>query len=115
MRVMGFGSRVLTPAVSGAIKRYDGKVNNRKIDYYNKLAHDLCSKHKITYLDNSYIGKSLLNRSNPHLNRDGDKALGRAICTYLKSTRIQNSNNHFFRPPPGRQKNGQCTSVMPNV
>ena len=33
MRVMGFGSRVLTPAVSGAIKRYDGKVNNRKIDY----------------------------------------------------------------------------------
>ena len=35
-------------AVSGAIKRYDGKVNNCKIDYYNKLVHDLCSKHKIT-------------------------------------------------------------------
>ena len=91
-------------AVSGAIKRYDGKANNRKIDYYNKLVHDLCSKHKITYIDNSYIGKSLLNRSNLHLNRDGDKALGRAFCTYLKSNRIQNSNNHFFRPPPGRQK-----------
>ena len=91
-------------AVSGAIKRYDGKVNNRKIDYYNKLVHDLCSKHKITYIDNSYIEKSLLNRSNLHLNRDGDKALGRAFCTYLKSNRIQNSNNHFFRPPPGRQK-----------
>ena len=91
-------------AVSGAIKRYDGKVNNRKIDYYNKLVHDLCSKHKITYIDNSYIGKSLLNRSNLHLNRDGDKALGRAFCTYLKSNRIQNSNDHFFRPPPGRQK-----------
>ena len=80
---------------------YDGKVNNRKIDYYNKLVHDLCSK---PYIDNTYIGKSLLNRYNLHLNRDSDKALGRAFCTYLKTNRIQNSNNHFFRPPPGRQK-----------
>ena len=35
-------------AVSGAIKRYDGNVNNHKTEYYNKLVHDLCSKHKIT-------------------------------------------------------------------
>ena len=91
-------------AVSGAIKRYDGKVNNHKIEYYNKLVHDLCSKHKTTYIDNSYIGKSLLNRSNLHLNRDGDKVLGRAFCTYLKSNRIQNTNNHFFRLPSARQK-----------
>ena len=36
-------------AVSGVIKRYDGKVNNHKIDQYNKLVNDLCSKHKIIY------------------------------------------------------------------
>jgi hypothetical protein len=30
-------------AVSGVIKRYDGKVNNHKIDQYNKLVNDLCS------------------------------------------------------------------------
>ena len=51
-------------AVSGAIKRYDGEVNNHKIEYYNKLVHDFSSKHKITYVDNSYIGKSSLNKSN---------------------------------------------------
>ena len=93
-------------AVSGVIKRYDGKVNNHKIDQYNKLVNDLCSKHKITFINNSCIGKSLLNRSNLHLNRDGDKALGSSFCTYLKSDRIstRNSNNHFFRPPSGRLK-----------
>jgi hypothetical protein len=74
-----------------------------------KLVDDLCSKHKITFINNSCIGKSLLNRSNLHLNRDGDKALGSSFCTYLKSDRIStsntsNSNNHFFRPPSGRLK-----------
>ena len=100
-------------AVSGAIKRYDGKVNNRKIDYYNKLVHDLCSKHKITYTDNSYIGKSLLSRSNLHLNRDRYKALGRTSCTYLKSNKIQ--NNHFLDHLLVVRRNGQCTSVMSNA
>ena len=100
-------------AVSGAIKCYDGKVKNYKIEQYNKLINGLCSKHNITYLDNSYIGKSLLNGSNLHLNRDSDKALGSALgsafCTYLKSDRIstRNTGNHFFRLPfdhPSRQK-----------
>ena len=91
-------------AVSGAIKRYDGKVKNYKIENYNKLINGLCSKHKITCIDNSNIGNSLLNRSNLHLNRDGDKALRRAFRTYLKSNRIRNTNNHFFRPPSVRQK-----------
>ena len=63
----------------------------------------MLQKNKITYKNNSYIGKPLLNRSNLHLNMDGDKALGRAFCTYLKSNRIQNTNNHFFRPPPSCQ------------
>ena len=85
-------------AVSGVIKRYDGKVNNHKIDQYNKLVNDLCSKHKITFINNSCIGKSLLNRSNLHL--------GSSFCTYLKSDRIstRNSNTHFFRPPSARLK-----------
>ena len=96
-------------AVSGAIKRYDGKVKNYKIEQYNKLINGLCSKHNITYIDNSYIGKSLLNGSNLHLNRYGDKALGSAFCIYLKSDRIspRNTGNHFFRLPSGhlsRQK-----------
>ena len=91
-------------AVSGAIKRYDGKVKNYKIENYNKLINGLCSKQKTTCIDNSCIGKSLPNRSNLHLNRDGDKALRRAFCTYLNSNRIRNANNHFFRPPSGRQE-----------
>ena len=92
-------------SVSGAIKRYDGKVNNYKIEQYNKLIHGLCSKHNIAYIDNSCIGRSLLNGSNLHLNRDGDKALGSAFCIYLKSDRIstRNSDYHFFRLPSGRQ------------
>ena len=49
--------------------------------------------------------KSLLNRSNLHLNQDSNKAL-RSLFTYLKSDRIstRNSNNHFFPPPSGRMK-----------
>ena len=87
-------------AVSGAIKRYDGKVNNYKIEQYNKLIHGLGSKHNIAYIDNSCIllGRSLLNGSNLHLNWDGDKVLGSAFCTYLKSDRIstRNTDYHFF-------------------
>ena len=58
----------------------------------------MCSKHNIAYIDNSCIGRSLLNGSNLHLNRDGDKALGSAFCTYLKSDRIstRNTDHHFF-------------------
>lgn len=98
-------------AVSGTIKRDDGKLNNKKIEQYNHLVHGLCSKHKITFIDNSCIDKSLLNRSKLHLNREGDKALGGAFCTSLKSGRIGNTNmassrndSHFFRQSHGHQK-----------
>ena len=83
-------------AVSGAIKHYDGKVKNYNIEQYNKLINDLCSKHNITYIENSYIGKSLLNGSNLHSNRDGDKALGNAFSTYLKSDEINCSMANKF-------------------
>ena len=98
-------------AVSGTIKRYDGKLNNKKIEQYNNLVHGLCSKHKITFIDNSCIDKPLLNSSKLHLNREGDKALGGAFCTYLKSDRIGKTNiassrndSHFFRQSHGHQK-----------
>ncbi len=106
-------------AVSGTIKRYDGKLSNKKIEQYNNLVHGLYSKHKITFIDNSCIDKSLLNRSKLHLNREGDKALGGAFCTYLKSDRIGNTNmassrndSHFFRQSRGHQKDWTMYLVM---
>ena len=73
-------------AVSGVIKRYDGKVNNNIIYNYNKLIHSICAKQNIAFIDNSCIDKPLLNRSNLHLNREGDRTLGSAFCTYLTIT-----------------------------
>ena len=47
------------------------------------------------YIDNDDMDKSLLNRSNLHLNKVGDRALGSAFCTFLKSNRGSNT-----RPVP---------------
>ena len=60
-------------AVSGVIKRYDGKVNNSIIYHYNKLVHSICAKQNVAFIDNSSSDKPLLNRSNLHLNREGDR------------------------------------------
>lgn len=68
-------------AVSGIIKRYDNKVKPNNINSYNNLLHKLCIKHKISYIDNECIVKSMLNTSNLHLNKNGDRALGSAFCT----------------------------------
>ena len=91
-------------AVSSVVKRYDNKVKPSSIMQYNNLSHELCIKHKIAYIDNNCIDKPLLNRSNLHLNRNGDKALGSAFCAYLKpktATRMpvsstMNSENFFW-------------------
>ena len=98
-------------AVSGVIKRYDGKVNNNIIYHYNKLIHTICAKQNIAFIDNSCIDKPLLNRSNLHLNREGDRTLGSAFCNYLKSIRIRKPNallntqaENFFWPVYGRRK-----------
>ena len=98
-------------AVSGVVRRHDGRISNKKIDKYNQLLHDLSYKHKISFINNDCIDKSLLNGSKLHLNRMGDRALGSAFCTFLKSNRMGNTNmasshndNHFFRPTYGRQK-----------
>ena len=65
---------------SSAIRRYDNKVRARNITRYNNLLHQLCIKHNITYIDNDYIDRSMLNGSNLHLNKHGDKSLGGAFC-----------------------------------
>ena len=98
-------------AVSGVIKRYDGKVNNNIIYHYNKLIHNICAKQNIAFIDNNCIDKPLLNRSKLHLNHEGDRTLGSAFCTYLKSIRIGKSNallnaktKNFFWPVYGRKK-----------
>ena len=84
-------------AVSSVIKRYDSKVPERKIASYNNLVHSLCLKHNIYYINNDNIDKPLLNRSNLHLNKVGDKALGSAFCTFLRSLRV----SHAGPVPPG--------------
>ena len=97
-------------AVSGVIKRYDGKVNNNII-YHNKLIHSICAKQNIAFIDNNCIDKPLLNQSKLHLNHEGDRTLGSAFCTYLKSIRIGKPNallnakaKNFFWPVYGRKK-----------
>lgn len=74
-------------AVSSVIERYDGRVPLSKIEYYNNLISNLCLEQNIYYINNNDINKSLLNNSNLHLNNIGDRALGSAFCTFLKSTR----------------------------
>ena len=79
-------------AVSSLIKSYDGRVPPSKIiASYNYLMYHICLKHNIYYIDNDDIDKSLLNRSNLHLNKVGDKALRGAFCTFLKSNRASNT------------------------
>ena len=81
-------------AVSSVIKRYDNKVRASNISKYNYLIHELCMKYKITFINNDCIDLQLLNRSNLHLNKNGDRALGSAFCTYLKQN---TANNHSPR------------------
>ena len=49
-------------AISSVVKRYDNKVPNSRVAHFNNLVHDLCKKHKITFIDNDNIDKSYLNR-----------------------------------------------------
>ena len=86
-------------AVSSIIKRYDNKVQHSHILEFNHLVQELCKKHNITFIDNSNIDKTMLNRSNLHLNYNGDRALGKTFCFYLRSVRPDNASNngHYFR------------------
>jgi hypothetical protein len=100
--VKGRAERV---AVSSVIERHDGLVPASKIASYNNLVYNLCTKHNINYINNDDTDKRLLYGSNLDLNKAGDKALGGAFYSYLKSSRTINNrqepsrNNHRFFSP----------------
>ena len=77
-------------AVSGVIRRYDQKVTHARIVQFNTKVHELCKKHRITLIENDAINKQNLNRSLLHLNKQGDRLLGGAFCSYLRSIRPNN-------------------------
>ena len=98
-------------AVSSVIRRYNSNVFESKMAFYNNLHHNLCLKHNIYYINNDNIDKPLLNRSNLHQNKVGDKALGSAFSTFLKSIRASHtgpvrpkSGESFFPPAVRRTK-----------
>ena len=74
----------------------------------SSLVYNLCTKHNINYINNDDIDNSLLNGSNLHLNKAGDKALGGAFCSFLKSSRpintrqVPSRNNQRFFHQTGR-------------
>ena len=80
-------------AVSSVIKWYDDRVPASNITHFNNLVNNLCSKHNILFLNNDHKDRSFLNRSNFHLNQSGDRLLGSAYCTYLKSIRVLTAGN----------------------
>ena len=69
-------SKAENVAVSSIIKRYDNKVQHSQMFEFNDLVHELCKKHNITFIDNSNIDKTMLNRSNLHLNYYGKHYYG---------------------------------------
>ena len=91
------------------------------ISSYNNLLHNLCIKHKIAYIDNDCIDNSMLNRSNLHLNKNGDSALGSAFCAFLKPKQIPNyasntsrNSGHFFVEKLGTSEERQV-NVLPEA
>ena len=87
-------SKAKNVAVSSIIKRYDNKVPDSCVTEFNKLVQKLCKKHNITYIDNNIIDRSMLNCSNLHLNHNGDKLLGKALCSYFRSLRSLTKITH---------------------
>ena len=99
-------SKARKVAVSSVVKRYDGCVAASSISHFNNLVSNLCSQHNIVFLNNDHIDKSLLTRSDLHLNQSGDRALGSVFCTYLKSNRVKINN---------RPVNTRGEQVFPNA
>ena len=86
-------------AVSGVIRRNDGRIPNSKIDKYNNLLHDLSYKHKITFINNDCIDESSLNGSRLHLNRMGDRASSLRKCIlYFPKIKQNEKHRHGFKP-----------------
>ena len=106
-------------AASIVIRRYDNKVRASNITHYNNLLHQLCIKHNVTYIDNDCIDRSMLNGSNLHLNKHGDKSLGGAFCAFLKPKRIpvpptSYHNEHFLWEASNHQRR-DCSMYLKHV
>lgn len=91
-----------TIALSSVIKRNDGRVPEEKISTFNNLNEELCTKLNVHFIDNQNIHESHLNGSKLHLNRSGDKVLGKNLCTYFRSLRSLNFPKRFTNHAPPR-------------
>ena len=79
-------------AISSVTERFDHQVPPSKVNEFNNLLNNLCQKHDIEFINNNQIDKTMLNGSNLHLNRNGDKVLGKSFCDYFRSIRL---NKHY--------------------
>jgi hypothetical protein len=84
-------------AISSVIKKYDNRLPASKITRFNIFVKNLCMKDNTTFLENDHIDRSLLSRSNLHLNQQGDRVLGSVFCTNLKSFRVGNNRQCFHQ------------------
>ena len=80
-------------AISGIIERNDGRVPQGEVRHLNELISELCSEKNVYYIDNSDIRKDHLNGSKLHLNRNGDRMLGKNLCAYLRATKRNTFNS----------------------
>jgi hypothetical protein len=100
--VMKFKGCTNNIAISSVIMRNDGRVNPEKILLLNRIINQWCINKNVHFIDNSNINCTHLNRSNLHLNKSGDRVLGKNICAYLKLIRIG-----YVNPPRNELVNSQ--------
>jgi hypothetical protein len=71
-------------AISSVIMRNDGRVNPEKILLLNCIINQWCINKNVHFIDNSNINCTHLNRSNLHLNKAGDRVLGKKYLCIFK-------------------------------
>ena len=86
----------------------DGAVSPIKIKYYNSLLRELCDLHNVLYNVYDQLGRSLLNGSDLHLNKPGDRTLGGTFCSFVKPAISQT----FFKKNRSRWSSEQITSDL---
>ena len=77
--VMKVKNRTNNIAISIVIIRSDGRVDSDKVLLFNRVIKEWCINNDVHFIDNSDINCTHLNGSNLHLNRTGDRLLGRNI------------------------------------
>ena len=86
--VMKVKNRTNNIAISSVIIGSDGQVDSDKVLLFNRVIKEWCINNDVHFIDNSDINCTHLNGSNLHLNRTGDRLLGRNICAYLRLLRM---------------------------